>query len=251
MNPHIQSCAELLRKGDPDRFLAVMSVPAKYRARLFVIYAFNLEISRIPYVTQEPMIAQMRLQFWRDVVEEAFAHKKPRAHEVAQPLAEIIHDKPIAKAEFDRVIDARNWDIEIKEFTTEVSLFDHLASSGGALARIAAMALDADDLNAERARLAGAAGALARWLSVVPQLKAHGLKPLPDDSETGILNLVRSGQMQLKSAYPIKGPARLAVRADWMAAALLRKAARKPAAAFNGDLDFSEGYKKLRLIFKR
>ena len=62
MNATIQNLAEKLQQGDPDRFLAVMSMPVKYRETAFVIYAFNLEIARIPYLTSEPMIAQMRLE---------------------------------------------------------------------------------------------------------------------------------------------------------------------------------------------
>ena len=58
------------------------------RRVLFPLYAFNIEVSRAPWVTAEPMIAEMRLQFWRDVVEEIAAGKPPRAHEVAAPLAE-------------------------------------------------------------------------------------------------------------------------------------------------------------------
>ena len=92
----IQNLAETLRQHDPDRFLAVMSVPAKYRAALFVVYAFNLEIARIPYLTFEPLIAEMRLQFWRDVVEEAFDGKL-RAHETAEPFGRLLQDSTIAK----------------------------------------------------------------------------------------------------------------------------------------------------------
>ncbi len=67
----LAACAALVERGDPDRFLAVMAAPAWARARLFPLYAFNLEVARAPWVTEEPMIAEMRLQWWRDVVESA------------------------------------------------------------------------------------------------------------------------------------------------------------------------------------
>jgi phytoene synthase len=66
----LQACADLVARGDPDRFRATMATPPEARAVLFPIYAFNLEVSRAPWVTEEPMIAEMRLQFWRDVAEE-------------------------------------------------------------------------------------------------------------------------------------------------------------------------------------
>ena len=58
----LQACAELVERGDPDRFLATMAAPVALRATLFPLYAFNVEIARAPWVTQEPMIAEMRLQ---------------------------------------------------------------------------------------------------------------------------------------------------------------------------------------------
>ena len=67
----VAACAELVQRGDPDRFLAVMAAPVGVRAQLLPLYAFNLEVARAPWVTQEPLIAEMRLQWWRDVVENA------------------------------------------------------------------------------------------------------------------------------------------------------------------------------------
>jgi len=69
----INACAALVEAGDPDRFLAAMAAPADVRGRLFVLYALNLEVAKAPFVTKEPMIAEMRLQFWRDVVADAAA----------------------------------------------------------------------------------------------------------------------------------------------------------------------------------
>ncbi|MEL7216333.1 MAG: phytoene synthase, partial [Pseudomonadota bacterium] len=40
------ACAELVRTGDPDRFLAAMTASVEGRARLFPLYAFNLEVAK-------------------------------------------------------------------------------------------------------------------------------------------------------------------------------------------------------------
>ena len=89
-NEDIIACAGLVERGDPDRFRTVMAAPIEQRPILFALYAFNVEVARAPWVTQETMIAEMRLQFWRDVLEEISAGKAPRRHEVATPLAEIL-----------------------------------------------------------------------------------------------------------------------------------------------------------------
>ena len=64
----LAACAAMVARGDPDRFLAVMAAPVTVRARLLPLYAFNLEVARAPWVTDEALIAEMRLQWWRDVV---------------------------------------------------------------------------------------------------------------------------------------------------------------------------------------
>jgi len=62
------ACAKLVERGDPLRFRTVMAAPLHARRVLFPLYAFNVEVSRAPWVTQEPMIAEMRLQWWRDAL---------------------------------------------------------------------------------------------------------------------------------------------------------------------------------------
>ena len=66
----LTACAALVEKADPDRFRAAMAAPVAARAVLFPLYALNVEVTRAPWVTQEPMLAEMRLQWWRDALQE-------------------------------------------------------------------------------------------------------------------------------------------------------------------------------------
>ena len=86
----VQACAEIVQRGDEDRFRATMAAPVAAREVLFPIHAFCLEVAKAPWVTKEMMIAEMRLQFWRDVLQEKIEGKVPRAHEVAAPLAAVL-----------------------------------------------------------------------------------------------------------------------------------------------------------------
>ena len=70
LNDDVLACAGIVERGDPWRFRTLMAAPLEARAILFPVYAFNVEVSRAPWVTQEPMIAEMRLQWWRDALEE-------------------------------------------------------------------------------------------------------------------------------------------------------------------------------------
>ena len=67
-----------------------MAAPVAAREKLFPIYAFNVEVARAPWVASEPMIGEMRLQWWRDALEEIAEGKGVRQHEVTTPLASVL-----------------------------------------------------------------------------------------------------------------------------------------------------------------
>jgi 15-cis-phytoene synthase len=140
----VDACAELVQRGDPDRFLAVMAAPVDARAQLFPLYAFNLEVARAPWVTQEALIAEMRLQWWRDVVENA-ASGAARAHEVAGPLHGLIRDFGLPVEVLDRLIAARRWDIYRDPHDGADALAAYLEDTGAGLMWLAARALGAPD----------------------------------------------------------------------------------------------------------
>ena len=62
----LEACTEALRQHDPDRFGAVLVAEARDRPALVTLYALNLEIARAPFQSAEPMLAEMRLQWWVD-----------------------------------------------------------------------------------------------------------------------------------------------------------------------------------------
>ena len=138
----IADCAALVERGDPDRFLAVMAAPPAARARLFPLYAFNLELARAPWVAQEPLVAEMRLQWWRDVVENAAAGAA-RAHEVAEPLHALIHEAALPREVLDGMVAARRWDCWREPFEDRAALEAYLEDTAAGLMWLAALALGA------------------------------------------------------------------------------------------------------------
>ncbi len=92
------ACAEQVQRADPDRFLSAMTARPDQRGPLMVLYAFNLEVARAPWVTKEPLIAEMRLQWWRDAIAEVFEGREVRRHEVVTPLGEVIHGHKLPRA---------------------------------------------------------------------------------------------------------------------------------------------------------
>jgi 15-cis-phytoene synthase len=239
----LEACAEIVRRADPDRFLAAMAAPPSARPVLFPLYAFNVEVSRAPWLTAEPLIAGMRLQWWRDVLEEIAEGGPARRHDVAGPLAEVL-DADGARL-LDAVVEARRLDTERAPFADTTALGDYLEATGGNLAWAAARTFG---VTAERpVRDIAWAGALASYLRAVPQLMAYGRDPLPADALPAAL--AQEGLERLaRGRAAVEGRALPALLSAWQAGRVLRQVQAQPDAVAEGRLEVSEFRRRLSLI---
>ena len=239
----VNACAALVQRGDPDRFLAAMAAPAAARGALFTLYAVNLELARAPWVTQEPLIARMRLQFWRDVL----AMGEPHAHEVATPLQTLLR-AGLPAAPLADMIDAREVEIgTTAPFADTAALWDSLEGTAGGRVRAASLALGGPDNGA--ARDLGAAQGLANYLLAVPALTAAGRRALPDPG--AVADLAREGLDRLARARSGLGALPKGARlAAWRVNPLLRQALRAPGRVAAGTLAQSEFARRGGLLCK-
>lgn len=109
--PALSPPAQIVRELDPDLFRAALFAPEPLRGRLMILIAFDIELSKAVRAS-EPMIAMMRLQWWRDVVQDAFAGGPERAHEVAGPLARLISEGAVGREPFGRLLSAYENELE-------------------------------------------------------------------------------------------------------------------------------------------
>lgn len=238
--PGWQACADLVQKGDPDRFAALMAARAAARPALAVLYAFNLELARAPWAAKEPMIAEMRLQWWVDVV----AEPAPRAHEVAGPLHALIRECNLPLALLQGMAEARRWDAWSEAFDGPAAFQSYLDATAGALMALSVQALGGDAAAVAVGRKFGSAAGLAGFLRAVPALEARGRLPLVDGRPAAVQALARAGLLQLQAARQgraaLRGLARDALLAGWQTERLLRLAARDPLAVAEDRLMLSE-----------
>ena len=103
-------CEALVREGDKDRFLATLFAPQKHRRALYVLYAFNLEVSRTRELSREPMPGEIRLQWWRDALGGA-ARGEVDAHPVASTLRGVVVRYGLPPRALLELIDARSFDL--------------------------------------------------------------------------------------------------------------------------------------------
>jgi 15-cis-phytoene synthase len=241
----VDACAALVQRGDPERFQSVMAAPLRDRAALLVLYAWNLEVARAPWVAKEPMIAEMRLQWWRDVLEGP-----RRAHEVAGPLHDLIREKSLPVEVMDRLVAARQWDIYREAHADQAALDGYLADTGGGLMWLAALATGSTVQAESAVKAMGWATALAQYLKAVPELEARGRIPLVDGRAEGVRALAERGLQRVDEAFRGRQEASAALLAGWQTQALLALAAKEPERVAEGRLVLPEFTKRRLLLWQ-
>lgn len=142
--PELSYCAEQVRRFDKDRFLCTLFTPPVEREALAAIYAFNVEIARVRETVREPMLGRIRLQWWRDAISGIFAGADQR-EPVAVALAEAVTRFPLSREHFDRLLDAREFDLEDRPPATLEELVGYAEGTSAPLVKLSAEILGASD----------------------------------------------------------------------------------------------------------
>lgn len=198
----IIGCARVVEQGDPDRFRTVMAAPLSARHVLFPLYAFNVEVARAPWVTKEPMIAEMRLQWWRDALEEIGAGAQVRKHEVTTPLAALLTPEQVAR--LDVSVAARRWDIYRDAFEDQAHMDAYIDQTTGHLMWTASELLGAQTDAETGVRDVAFAAGCAAFLRAVPALAEAGRIPLLDGTHEGLVALAQRARKRLKKPKLLK-----------------------------------------------
>src|SRR6185312_2041284 len=104
-----RACRALVRAEDRDRYISVLFAPVAKQKHLFALYAFNAEIARVGEQVREPMMGELRLQWWRDAMEGKAAGDVSR-NPVAHALIDTIKSCNLSRAYIHELLDARAFD---------------------------------------------------------------------------------------------------------------------------------------------
>ncbi len=137
-------CAKLVKNYDYDRFLVTLFAPASAREGLFALYAFNHEVAKIREAVSEPMLGEIRLQWWREAIEGIYENN-PRNHEIVLPLHQAVQSKNIPMQSFIDIIDARAADIYDENPETLNDFENYLGKTSGNLSKLAAQIIGVQD----------------------------------------------------------------------------------------------------------
>ncbi len=173
--------AGFVRARDPDRFLCVLFAPPARREALRALTALNHELARAREAASNPLAALIRLQWWREAIEEAAAGRPARRHEVAAPLHAAISAGALDPAQLLALVDAREIEAEEGAIATEEAFVTWLRGTAGGWSAAAGAALGADAEGQAVLRALGAAYGLSGVLRSVLAHARQGRCLLPRD----------------------------------------------------------------------
>ncbi|MBU6448537.1 MAG: squalene/phytoene synthase family protein [Rhodospirillales bacterium] len=206
-----------LRPADPDRHFATLFAPARARENLALLYLFNHELARAREVASNQMLALIRLQWWREVVQG-----QRREHDLARPLADALDAGRLPREDLLALIDAR--EVEADDQIPDLpSFLAYARGTGGRLARLAGKLLGADSAAIEDL---GTAYAISGILRSAPFLARQERSLLPVDGTAP--EILMAEAKALLAAKPLRG-----AFAAWAPAAFVRRDLTRPYAQRN------------------
>jgi phytoene synthase len=109
----------LVRRVDPDRWLSsrFISDPEK-RADVVALYAFDYELRRAIEATTNPIMAEIRLTWWSEALDEVYGGGPVRRHPVADAVAALVRRREVPRRLLEETIEARLQGGEPQTITT-------------------------------------------------------------------------------------------------------------------------------------
>lgn len=154
---------ESARSGEPDRYLAALLAPRIVRGDMAALAAFSAELGRIVQIVSEPMVGEIRLQWWRDAL-ETMAQGDSAAHPVADAVGGAMRRHRLPVTLLQNLIDARSIELGIEPAAGE-DVGAYLDAAEGTLIRLGLRVLglqDRPDLDATVSAAARAYGIARR-----------------------------------------------------------------------------------------
>lgn len=121
-----------VREHDPDRYIATLFAPAPARPALMSLYAFNIDVARIPEAVSEPMLGEIRLQWWRDAL-ATLQQGGITGNPVADALGVAMRERNLPRMLLTGAIDARSFDLSGDVMPDRQAMKAYLAKTSGSL----------------------------------------------------------------------------------------------------------------------
>jgi phytoene synthase len=136
LSAHDEYCLSQVRQGDRDRYLALLFSPAASREGLAAVAAFNLELARAASEISESMLGLVRLQWWREAVEEVRAAGATRRHPVVDALSAATRTHRLSTDRMLAMIAGREEELESGDAPAQAAFDARCDATAGNLIRL-------------------------------------------------------------------------------------------------------------------
>jgi len=172
-------CADLVRSHDFARYASSLFVPAMARRGLLALYAFNVEICRVRDTVSQALPGEIRLQWWRDMLEGA-GHGGVEGNPVAAELLRAIGRWDLPAEPLSRLIDEHAFDLYNDPMPSLAALEGYANDTSAALFALAARIMGPPSAAIDHvARHAGLAQGFAQVIAALPRDAARRQLFLP------------------------------------------------------------------------
>lgn len=171
-----------LRDTDRDRYLLCLLAPADRQAGLAALYAFHAEIARLRDVVREALPGEIRLQWWRDLLDAAPTDTSS-GHPLASALIDCVVRYRLPVNVLQDMIDARVFDLYDDPMESRSALEGYAGETASALIQLSCLILDPDTASASAtaAGHAGVAQTIAGLMLLMPLHRSRGQVYVPAD----------------------------------------------------------------------
>ncbi len=138
---------QLARTFQYDRYMAALLLPRRHREALIVLAAFAGELQRIPFAVTEPMMAAVRLQWWRDELIAAAAvggDAGRSGHRLCDALVAVAQSYELPFGLLQGMIDATETELDTTPLVEAADTRQVLVKFEGALFELAGRVLGAE-----------------------------------------------------------------------------------------------------------
>lgn len=176
-----QFCLNIVKRSDYENFLATLLLPQRTRPAALAVRAFNVELAQIQDVTTQPVIAKMRLQFWRETLDQIYKGNTPE-QPIAVELQRAVAKHKLSKRWLLSLIESREGHLENKQFANVQSVEDYSEKSNSVVYYLVLQSLGVENVHADHvASHLGKAEGIIRLMRGVPHLGAKRIVLLPRD----------------------------------------------------------------------
>lgn len=182
MKTDFDHAADVVRQYDRDRYLSALLVDEPQRAGLMALFAFSAEIARVRDSVSEPLPGEVRLQWWRDLL-NGTEHGTAAANPVAHSLLQTIETYKLPRPSLVAMTEARVFDLYNDPMPSLNDLEGYAGETVSSVIQLACQILNGgeDAGTATAAGHAGVAWCLTGVMRALPWHAARRQMYLPAD----------------------------------------------------------------------